>query len=133
MFYSFFIFYCYFARLWNKSQNISNPYVLRNRHEHLGCFHSLMFCLKLTRELLLFSQVVVAIIVVLCMYTIVSSAQYTVFGNSLSRSLKFLMVYGIFLSLKISSVIGEDTPFRDFKILGPLLVEISVIIQSAHL
>ena len=41
----------------------STMYVLQTRHEHLGSFHSLMFCFKLTRKLLyLFSQVGVPIV-----------------------------------------------------------------------
>ena len=43
-------------------------YILQTRHKHLGCFHKLMFCLKLTRELVVFfSKVAVAIIVVFSM------------------------------------------------------------------
>ena len=50
------------------------------------------------------------------LYAIVSSPQYTVFGNRLSRSLRFLIVYGMFLNLNISFIIGGDKPFRHLKV-----------------
>ena len=95
-----------------------NPpmYVSHTRHEHLGSSHCLMLCSKLTRELLFF------IFASSCchncgpLYAKVSSPQYTVFGNQLSRSLGFLIVYEMFLSLSISFMIGGDIPFRHLKI-----------------
>ena len=97
--------------------NPNSPmYVLHTRHEHLGSFYCLILCLKLTRELLFF------IFAGSCchncgpLYAKVSSPQYTVFGNQLSRSLRFLIVYGMFLSLNISFTIGGDIPFRHLKI-----------------
>ena len=86
------------------------------QHEYVGFFHSLMFCLKFTRD------VPFIVFVSSCchncgpLYAVVSSPQNTVFGNWLSRSLGFLMVYGIFLSLNISFIIGRDMPFRNLKI-----------------
>ena len=97
--------------------NPNSPmYVLHTWHEHLGSFYCLILCLKLTRELLFF------IFAGSCchncgpLYAKVSSPQYTVFGNQLSRSLRFLIVYGMFLSLNISFIIGGDIPFRHLKI-----------------
>ena len=91
-----------------------NPpmYVLHTRHEHLGSFHCLIFCLKLTRELLFFIFAGSCCYNCGPLYAKVSSPQYTIFGNRLSRSLKFLIVYGMFLSLNISFIIGGDIPFR---------------------
>ena len=87
-----------------------NPptYVLHTLHEHLGSFHCLFFCLKLTRELLFF--IFAGICYHNCgpLYAKVSSPHYTVFGNRLLRSLGFLIIYGMFLSLNMSSIIGGD-------------------------
>ena len=65
-------------------------------------FHSLMFYLKLTRELLF--SIFAGSYCHSCgpLFVLVSSPQYTVFGNWLSTSLGFFMVYGIFLSINIS-------------------------------
>ena len=95
-----------------------NPaiYVLHTRHEHLRSFHSLIFCLKLTRELLFFIFPGSSCHNCGPLYAILSSPQYTVFGNRLSRSFEFLIVYGMFLSLNISFIIVGDIPFRHLKI-----------------
>ena len=94
--------------------------LLQTGHEHLGylgSFHNVIFCSKLTSVLLFF------IFAGSCchdygpLYTIISSPEYTAFGNRLLRSLGFLMVYGIFLSLNISFIIGGDRHFRYLKIL----------------
>ena len=98
--------------------NSSPPmHVLQTRREHLGFFHSLMFCLKLIRELLFFIFAGSCCHNCGLLYAIVSSPQYTVFGNWLSRFLGFRLVYGIFFSLNISFIKGEDTPFRNLKLL----------------
>ena len=49
-------------------------------------------------------------------YAKVSSSQYTVFGNRLSISLRFLIVYGVFVRLNISFIIDGDKPYRNLKI-----------------
>ena len=49
------------------------------------------------------------------LYAKVSSPQYTAFGNQLSRSLGFLIVYGMLLSLNISFIIREDMPLGIWK------------------
>ena len=88
-------------------------YSLQTRHEHLGSFHSLMFCLKFTREKIFF------IFAGNCWHNwcaVVSSQQCLDFSNWLSRSLGISLVYGIFLSLNISFKIVGDTPFRHLKI-----------------
>ena len=99
---------------------IPNPpmYVFQTRHEHFGFFRSLMFCLKFTRELLATFFIFTGSCCYNCgtLYAIISRPQYTVFGNWVSKSLGFLMVYGIFLNLYISFIIGGDIPFRHLKI-----------------
>ena len=44
-------------------------------------------------------------------YDIVSSTQCMALGTWLSRPLRFLVVHGIFLSINISFIIGEDLTF----------------------
>ena len=58
-------------------------YALQTRHEHLESFHSLIFCLKLTRELLFFIFAGSCCHNCGSLYAIVSSPRYTVFGNRL--------------------------------------------------
>ena len=91
-------------------------YVSHTWNEHLGFFHCLILCLKLRRELLFF------IFAGSCchncgpLYAKISSPQYTVFGKQLSRSLGFLIVCRMFLSLNKSFIIGGDISFRHLKI-----------------
>ena len=95
-----------------------NPsmHVLHTRNEHLGSFHCLMFCLKLTRELLF------PIFAGSCchncgpLYAIDSSPQYTVVGNWLLRFIIFFILYEIFLNLSISFLTGVDRPLRHLKV-----------------
>ena len=90
-------------------------YVLRTRHEHLVSFHSLMFSSELTRELLFF-----IFAGSYCHNCGLCMLQFQVRNT---RSLaadyrdpfRFIMVYGIFLSLNISFIIGTDIPFRHWK------------------
>ena len=58
----------------------------------LGSFNSLMFCLKLTREVLFFGS---SCHICGLLEVIVSSPQYTVFVSWPLRYLKFHIVYGI--------------------------------------
>ena len=48
-------------------------------------------------------------------YDIVSSTQCMALGTWLSRPLRFLVVHGIFLSINISFIIGEDLTFQTFE------------------
>ena len=98
----------------------SSMSLLQTGHEHLGylgSFHNVIFCSKLTRVPLFFIFAGSCCHDYSPLYTIISSPQYTAFGNRLLRSLGFLMVYGIFLSLNVSFIIGGDRHFRYLKIL----------------
>ena len=88
---------------------------------YLESFHNVTFCSKLTRELLFFIFAGSCCHDCGLVYAIISSKQYTTFGNRLSRYLGFLMVYGIFLSLDISFIIGGQS-FQIFENLNHQLL-----------
>ena len=97
--------------------NPSPPmYFLYTQHEHLEFFHSLMFCLKLTRDLFFFIFAGSSCHNCGPAYAIVSSPLHTVFGKRLSRFFGFLIVYGMFFSPNISFIIGGDILLRHLKI-----------------
>ena len=90
-------------------------YVLKTRHEHLGSTHSLMFCLKLTRELLIsMLQIVVAIIVVFCMLQFQFCKAQSLPPDYRDPS-NFLWYMGYF-SAQISHLQQGNRPFRYMKI-----------------
>ena len=93
-----------------------NPpmYLLLTRHKHLGWFHSLIFCINLTSLGSYFSGSC-------CqncdpLHVVISSPRCTFIFNWLSRSLRFLIGYGIFPTTNILLIIGRDRPFRHLQI-----------------
>lgn len=93
-----------------------NPsmYVLLTWHEHLGWFHSLIFRINLISLGSYFSGSC-------CqnwhpLHVVISSPRCTFICSWLSRSLRFLKGYGIFLNTNISLIVGRDRPFRHLQI-----------------